>query len=218
MSEANRLRSVRDAPSRTNGAPAVLTGLLPMGAGSSPMIVAAGGICGSRYYPPVKRGLERPGQQEKGSHASYSHTAATRRSGCHRRRCVPSASALAFEHDNVCPFAGYPHQVCPQGSTGKPYSMQTQGRNGTGCVPYTVNFKAVGAMPTGLSLSSSGLISGTPTQTGDWTFWVDMQDIPASSGGISWCSRQQVDRGAVPNLDRGACRSCSVSRHSVWRR
>ena len=36
-------------------------------------------------------------------------------------------------------------------------------------------------------MSSSGLISGTPTQQGEWTFWIIMQDIPASQGGVFWC-------------------------------
>jgi large repetitive protein len=100
---------------------------------------------------------------------------------------VPSAGALAFE-DTVCPFAtGTLIKICPSGSTGKSYSMQIKGREGTGCVPY-VYFKAVGTLPPGLTLSSSGLVSGTPTQSGDWTFWIEMHDIPASEGGISWCA------------------------------
>lgn len=99
---------------------------------------------------------------------------------------VPSASALTFE-DSVCPPGSTVIKVCPQGSTGTPYSVQLKGREGTGCVPY-VSFSALGALPTGLTMQSSGLISGTPTQAGEWTFWVSMQDIPASSGGVSWCA------------------------------
>src|SRR5712691_1634152 len=100
---------------------------------------------------------------------------------------VPAASALAFQ-DDICPVGtGTDIKVCPQGSTGKSYSVQLKGREGTGCVPY-VSFSATGALPPGLTLASSGLISGTPTQAGSWTFWVAMQDIPASSGGVSWCA------------------------------
>jgi hypothetical protein len=51
-----------------------------------------------------------------------------------------------------------------------------------------VTFKSTGALPSGLSLSSSGLISGTPTQAGDWVFWVSMRDIPSWEGGPPWCS------------------------------
>lgn len=99
---------------------------------------------------------------------------------------VPKASALAFD-DNVCPVGtGTEIKVCPQGTTGNAYSVRLKGREGTGCVPY-VSFSTVGALPTGLTLSSSGLISGTPTQPGEWTFWVSMKDVPASEGGVSWC-------------------------------
>jgi large repetitive protein len=100
---------------------------------------------------------------------------------------VPSASALAFV-DDVCPVqTGGVVKICPQGETGKSYSLQMKGREGTGCVPY-VTFRVIGTLPTGLSMSSSGLISGTPTQAGEWTFWVEMKDIPASEGGIEWCA------------------------------
>jgi hypothetical protein len=99
---------------------------------------------------------------------------------------VPSASALAFP-DTPCPVdTGGTVKICPSGETGKPYSLQLSGRDGTGCVPY-VSWSTVGALPPGLSMSN-GLISGTPTQTGTWVFWVSMKDIPASEGGIFWCS------------------------------
>ena len=100
---------------------------------------------------------------------------------------VPSASALAFP-DDVCPvISGSTIRLCPQGTVGKSYSYQLKGREGTGCVP-NVTFKAIGSLPTGLSLSSSGLISGTPSESGDWKFWVSMRDIPSWEGGPPWCS------------------------------
>src|SRR5712692_4677532 len=80
---------------------------------------------------------------------------------------VPTASALAFD-DTICPVGtGTQIKVCPQGSTGTQYSVQIKGRVGTGCVPF-VSFSTTGALPSGLTLSSSGLISGTPTQGGSW--------------------------------------------------
>jgi hypothetical protein len=100
---------------------------------------------------------------------------------------VPSAGALTFP-DDICPvLTGTVIKVCPQGEVGKAYSYQIKGRDGTGCVPY-VTFKSVGTMPPGLSISSDGLISGTPTQTGDYIFYIQMTDIPASQGGVFWCA------------------------------
>ncbi len=99
---------------------------------------------------------------------------------------VPSASALAFD-DSICPVGtGTLIKVCPGGSTGTAYSVQLKGREGTGCVPF-VSFSTVGGLPPGLTVSSNGLISGTPSQAGSWTFWVAMKDIPVESGGVSWC-------------------------------
>jgi Putative Ig domain len=100
---------------------------------------------------------------------------------------VPAAGALTFP-DDICPVrSGTVIKVCPSGETGKAYSYQLKGRDGTGCVPYVV-WKATG-LPPGLSIDSgNGLISGLPTQTGTYLFWVSMTDIPASQGGVFWCS------------------------------
>jgi large repetitive protein len=98
---------------------------------------------------------------------------------------IPSAGALTFP-DDICPVrAGTVIRVCPQGETGKFYSYQLKGRDGTGCTPY-VKFRMLNsALPPGLSLSSDGLISGTPTQAGTWDFWISMQD---DKGAVSWCN------------------------------
>ena len=99
---------------------------------------------------------------------------------------VPAAGALTFP-DDVCPVRDNTViKVCPNGETGKSYSYQIRGREGTGCVP-EVTFRSTGTMPPGLSISSNGLISGTPTQTGTYVFWISMQDVPAEQGGASWC-------------------------------
>src|SRR4051794_7043791 len=100
---------------------------------------------------------------------------------------VPAAGALTFP-DDICPVrSGTVVKVCPTGQTGKAYSYQIKGRDGTGCVPY-VKFKADG-LPPGLSIDSgSGVISGVPTQTGTYVFWVSMTDIKASEGGVFWCA------------------------------
>jgi len=45
---------------------------------------------------------------------------------------VPAAGALTFP-DDICPIRpGTVVKVCPSGETGKPYSYQLKGRDGTG--------------------------------------------------------------------------------------
>jgi len=103
------------------------------------------------------------------------------------------AGALGFE-DNPCPLIDpVDHQlkVCPAAETGKAYSLQVQGKGG--CTPDSVTYKITGgALPPGLTMSSSALISGTPTQTGSWKFYISVYDIPAWQGGASWCSDEKV--------------------------
>jgi Putative Ig domain len=116
---------------------------------------------------------------------------------------VPSAGALTFP-DDICPVAtGTVIKVCPIGFTNKAYSLQIKGRDGTGCVPY-VTFKVNGTLPPGLTMSSDGLISGTPTQEGDYTFYIIMTDIPASQGGVFWCAdNASTEKQFEISIERG---------------
>src|SRR5262249_911151 len=91
---------------------------------------------------------------------------------------VPSAGALTFP-DDICPVARAPgRKVSPRGETGNPHTHQKKGRGAPGCAPY-VPSKSTGTVPPGLSISPNGLISGPPTQPGDYFFYTQMQDIPA---------------------------------------
>jgi large repetitive protein len=107
-----------------------------------------------------------------------------------------TAGALAFA-DNPCPITPPGIiKICPEGETGKPYTLQLLGRTGTGCYgdntvsPY-VTWSIIGgtALPTGLTMDSSGLITGTPTTAGKDDFWVQMQD---HSGTPFWCSDNEA--------------------------
>jgi hypothetical protein len=44
-----------------------------------------------------------------------------------------------------------------------------------------------GGLPAGLSMSSSGLVSGTPTSPGSTEPWIWVHDLTAAEGGPSWC-------------------------------
>jgi hypothetical protein len=163
------------------------------------------GICARRYHRREVRVCETFFSEGKGSMrlrllliAAVTGVAAV--------IVVPNAGALTFP-DDVCPVrTGTVIKVCPSGQTGKAYSYQIRGRDGTGCVPY-VTFKADG-LPPGLSMgSSSGVISGVPKQAGTYVFWVTMQDIPASQGGVSWCA----DDASTEKQCSGRARSRSGS-------
>lgn len=70
--------------------------------------------------------------------------------------------------------------VLQQGTTGTAYSetITAQGGSGTG---YVFSISS-GSLPTSLSMSSGGLISGTPTVAGTYTFTVQVVDSLGSSG------------------------------------
>jgi Putative Ig domain len=101
-----------------------------------------------------------------------------------------SAGALAFA-DLPCPVTPPSVvKVCPNGEVGKAYSLHVDGRTGTGCYP-NVKYTVVGgtALPPGLSLSSDGWITGTPTTAGKYDFWLQMQD---TAGTPSWCGDNEA--------------------------
>jgi hypothetical protein len=61
----------------------------------------------------------------------------------------------------------------PSGTVGTPYSATLSASGGT--LPYTWAITA-GLLPSGLSLSSSGAITGTPSTTGSYSFTVQVTD------------------------------------------
>ncbi len=82
---------------------------------------------------------------------------------------VPAAMAFGFD-DGVNP---------PAGQIGTPYDFTFKGRNG--CPPYTFVFQS-GSLPTGLSMDSNGHVTGTPTQAGDFSFWLELRDSGCVGG------------------------------------
>jgi hypothetical protein len=90
---------------------------------------------------------------------------------------VVAATALATQFDDAtpCPVIvenGQGLFVCPQGTVDSAYSIQLEGR---GCPPFTYSVLN-GSLPAGISLSSSGRISGTPTGAGTARFWLQLSE------------------------------------------
>lgn len=99
---------------------------------------------------------------------------------------VPSAAGLGF-NDTPCIESGPSGvRVCPSGTVDTPYSLQITAR--AGCEPYHTFRLLSGALPPGLEISSSGLISGTPTTAGTYLFYLEVADIGPDEGGPEWCT------------------------------
>ncbi len=72
-----------------------------------------------------------------------------------------------------------PAPTLPGGTAGTPYNQTLTATGGT--APYTFTVSA-GTLPPGLNLSSGGLLSGTPTQTGSFSFTVKATDANGCMG------------------------------------
>src|SRR5437773_935300 len=66
---------------------------------------------------------------------------------------------------------------------GTAYSQQLSASGGAAPYRFSLGF---GALPPGLTLSQAGLISGTPTAAGSFTFGVLAQDATGAGGGLQY--------------------------------
>jgi large repetitive protein len=112
---------------------------------------------------------------------------------------VPAAFALRFTD------ASY---NTPTGTVGMPYSHQFNADGGCGPDPASGNaglpyqYRILsGGLPPGLSLSKSGLISGTPTTPGSYSFYVELSDEDPPSA--SWCTPKKAERAFTITIQPG---------------
>jgi hypothetical protein len=110
-------------------------------------------------------------------------------------------SAASFDDTQPCPADG-PLLVCPTGQVGQPYSVQLIALRGCDLYRWEI---VNGSLPPGLSISPSGLVSGTPTAAAKTEPWVVVHDLLPSEGGYPWCggdnkSERQFVFTAVPGL------------------
>ena len=92
-------------------------------------------------------------------------------------------SAASFNDSAPCPADG-PLLVCPTMYVGQPVQLQLLAHDGCDVYRWEI---VNGRLPVGLSMSSSGLVSGTPTVAGTTQPWVWVHDVTAAEGGPSWC-------------------------------
>jgi hypothetical protein len=112
---------------------------------------------------------------------------------------VTDAAGTRFT-DAPCPEAGPGGiRVCPGGAVGTPYRIKLDGSGGCGpALPYA--FAVLGGMvPPGLALQRDGLISGTPTVAGNWSFWLQLSDEDPPSA--SWCIPKKSEREFSLHVD-----------------
>ena len=114
---------------------------------------------------------------------------------------VSTAAALRFETGDCYETAPGGTWKCPTGFSGAPYSAQLQGAGGCGpALPYQYTVLS-GALPAGISLSSSGHFSGTPTTPGDYQFYVQISDENPPSQG--WCIPKTSERQFLITILQG---------------
>lgn len=105
-----------------------------------------------------------------------------------------AAWALRFTDESYFP---------PVGSVGSPYSFSFGGAGGCGpALPYQYSVIS-GALPPGLTLASSGHVSGTPSQAGAWSFWVNLSDQNPPSA--DWCAPASAQREFTIMIGGGGC-------------
>ena len=97
---------------------------------------------------------------------------------------APAALALRFTDESYTP---------PLGETGKAYpNWSFTGAGGCGpALPYQYRLLNSSAPP-GLTIDSGGLVHGTPTQTGDFSFWLELSDENPPSA--AWCRPSSAQR------------------------
>ena len=99
---------------------------------------------------------------------------------------TPGGSCADFVHvtsailEGGLPIPSVTTTSLPNGSLGALYSQSIAASGGTGSLTYAFT----GTLPPGLTLNSTGELSGTPTQAGTFPFSVTVTDsAPAASGG-----------------------------------
>jgi Putative Ig domain len=106
---------------------------------------------------------------------------------------APAALAIRFSDESYSP---------PIGEAGKPYpNWSFTGSGGCGpALPYQFRLLNSSAPP-GLTIDTSGLVHGTPTQAGEFSFWLQLSDENPPSA--SWCTPKTAERQFTIKIVQG---------------
>lgn len=115
----------------------------------------------------------------------------------------------AYTIQITCPAITVNPATLPNGTTGTAYNQAITATSGTGPYNFVVSG---GALPTGLSLSSAGTLSGTPAIAGIYNFMVQATDANDCSGTRGYtvqitCPTITVNPATLPNGTAGAAYS-----------
>ncbi|MDS1137542.1 beta strand repeat-containing protein, partial [Nitratireductor indicus] len=123
----------------------------------------------------------------------------------------PYSGSRSYTLNVAAPVITVSPATLPPASQGVPYSQTITASGGT--APYSYSVTA-GGLPSGLSLSSSGVLSGSPTVNGTFNFTVTATDNSAGSGpyGGSQAYSFQISAGTPPMVS-----SVSVPANGYYR-
>ncbi len=109
----------------------------------------------------------------------------------------PYSGGRAYTIDVAAPVITVSPATLPPATQGVPYAQTITASGGT--APYSYSVTA-GGLPSGLSLSSSGVLSGSPTVNGTFNFTVTATDSSTGSGpyGGSQAYSFQINAGVPP--------------------
>jgi CSLREA domain-containing protein len=93
--------------------------------------------------------------------------------------CTTSKDYFIVVNPPGCPTITISPTVLPNGQVGQNYNQNLNASGGTG--PYTFTFLS-GAIPAGVTLSAGGNVSGTPIESGIFTFTVAATDSNGCTG------------------------------------
>jgi uncharacterized repeat protein (TIGR01451 family) len=105
----------------------------------------------------------------------------------------------------VCTAVTIAPAALPPATVGVPYGQEFAGSGGTGPYAFAVTG---GALPPGLTLSGAGLLAGTPSEAGTFSFTVTATDANGCTGSATYtlapCSGLTLSPASLPDGEVGA--------------